>query len=57
MPDLIKYQGEIKNCRFISFSYFLLHEIYNYWIKFKNVEDVKIKAQSYIQSLKNKILM
>jgi len=55
MPDLIKYQGEIKNCRFISFSYFLLHEIYNYWNKFKNVLDVKIKAQSYIQSLKNKI--
>jgi hypothetical protein len=54
MPDLIKYQGEIKNCRFISFSYFLLHEIYNYWNKFKNVEDVKIKAQSYIQSLKKK---
>lgn len=55
MPDLIKYQGEIKNCRFISFSYFLLHEIYNYWNKFKNVLDVKIKAQSYIKSLKNKI--
>ena len=55
MPDLIKYQGEIKNCRFISFSYFLLHEIYDYWNKFKNVLDVKIKAQSYIQSLKNKI--
>ena len=55
MPDLIKYQGEIKNCRFISFSYFLLHEIYNYWNKYKNVLDVKNKAQSYIQSLKNKI--
>ena len=55
LPDLIKYQGDIKNCRFISFSYFLLLEIYNYLNKLKECIDLKNKTQSYIQRLKNKL--
>ena len=38
LPDLVKYQGEIKNCKFISFSYFLIHELYIYWDKIKEYQ-------------------
>ena len=56
LPDLIKYQGEIKNCKFISFSYFLIHELYIYWNKIKEFHDVKNKTQTYIKYLKSKIV-
>jgi hypothetical protein len=56
LPDLIKYQGEIKNCKFISFSYFLIHELYIYWDKIKEYHDVKNKTQTYIKYLKSKIV-
>lgn len=56
LPDLVKYQGEIKNCKFISFSYFLIHELYIYWDKIKELHDIKNKAQNYIKYLKSKIV-
>ena len=56
LPDLVKYQGEIKNCKFISFSYFLIHELYIYWDKIKEYHDVKNKTQTYIKYLKSKIV-
>jgi hypothetical protein len=56
LPELIKYQGEIKNCKFISFSYFLIHELYIYWDKIKEYHDVKNKTQTYIKYLKSKIV-
>ena len=56
LPDLVKYQGEIKNCKFISFSYFLIHELYIYWDKIKGIHDVKNKAQAYIKYLKSQIV-
>lgn len=56
LPDLVKYQGEIKNCKFISFSYFLIHELYIYWDKIKELHDIKTKAQSNIKFLKSKIV-
>jgi hypothetical protein len=56
LPDMIKYQGEIKNCKFISFSYFLIHELYIYWNKIKEFHDVKNKTQTYIKYLKSKIV-
>ena len=56
LPDLVKYQGEIKNCKFISFSYFLIHELYIYWDKIKEFHEVKNKAQTYIKYLKSKIV-
>ena len=55
LPDFIKNQGEIKNNRFISFSYFLLNEMYIYWNKLKEIISLKDKAQNYIECLKNKI--
>lgn len=55
LPDFIKHQGEIKNNRFISFSYFLLHEIYIYWNKLKEFLNLKGKAQFDIECLKKKI--
>ena len=54
LPDCTKNQDIIKNNRFISFSYFLIHEIYNYWNKLKEISNLKEKTQSYIQSLKEK---
>ena len=35
LPDLIKYEGDLKNDRFISFSYFILFEVNNYLKKIK----------------------
>ena len=55
LPDLIKYKGDIKNNRFISFSYFLLNEIYIYWNKLKEFLNLKRQTQNYIERLKNKV--
>ena len=55
LPDLIKYQGDIKNCRFICLSYFLINEIYLYWIKVEEFINLKNKTHSYILCLKEKI--
>ena len=55
LPDLIKYQGDIKTCRFISFSYFLILEIYQYWNKLKESINIKNETNSYIHYLKDKI--
>ena len=55
LPDLIKYQGDIKTCRFICFSYFLILEIYQYWNKLKESINIKNETNSYIHYLKDKI--
>lgn len=55
LPDLIKYEGEIKNNKFICFSYFILFEANNYWIKFKEYIQLKNKTQHYLDCLKIKI--
>ena len=55
LPDLIKYKGDIKNNRFVSFSYFLLKEIYIYWNKLKEFLNLKKQTQKYIECLKLKI--
>ena len=55
LPDLIKYEGEIKNYKFICFSYFILFEANNYWIKFKEHIHLKNKTQHYLDCLKIKI--
>ncbi len=55
LPDLIKYNGDIKTSKFITFSYFLLFEVNNYWIKIKEHIQIKNKTQHYIDSLKEKI--
>ena len=56
LPNLIKYEGEIKNNKFICFSYFILYEANNYWINYKEYIQLKNKTQYYIDSLKKKIL-
>ena len=55
LPDLIKYEGEIKDIKFISFSYYILNEVNNYFKTLKNSIKVKNEIQSYIDSLKTKI--
>ena len=55
LPDLIRYEGDIKNCRFISFSYFILYEFNNYLKKNKEYAQIKDKIQYYIDCLKKKI--
>ena len=55
LPDLIKYKGDIKNIRFISFSYFLLNEIYIFWNKLRDFLNLKKQTQTYIECLKKKI--
>ena len=55
LPDLIKYDGEIKNIKFISFSYYILNEANNHLKTIKNSIKVKNEIQNYIDSLKNKI--
>ena len=55
LPDFIKHQGDIKNNRFISFSYFLLHEIYIYWNKLKEFLNLKNQTQKDIDCLNQKI--
>lgn len=56
LPDFIKNQGDMKNDKFIKFTYFLMHEIYNYWNKLKESLNLKNKTQSYIEHLKYKFL-
>ena len=56
LPNLIKYEGEIKNNKFICFSYFILYEANNYWLNYKEYIQLKNKTQHYIDSLKKKIL-
>ena len=55
LPDLIRYEGDIKNNRFISFSYFILYEMNNYLKKNKELAQIKDKIQYYIDCLKKKI--
>jgi hypothetical protein len=55
LPNLIKYDVEIKNSKFISFSYFILYEANNYWKNYKEYKQLKQKIQYYIDSLKKKI--
>ena len=55
LPDFIKHNENIKNNRFICFSYFLLNEIYIYWNKIKQFLSLKNKTQYYIDCLKKKI--
>jgi hypothetical protein len=54
LPDCIKNPDIIRNNRFISFSYFLLHEIYNYWNELKEMRNLKEKTQKYLQCIKKK---
>ena len=56
LPDFIKNQGDMKNDKFIKFTYFLMQEIYNYWNKLKESLNLKNKTQSYIEHLKYKFL-
>ena len=55
LPDLIRYEGDIKNNRFISFSYFILYEMNNYLKKNKELAQNIDKIQYYIDCLKKKI--
>lgn len=56
LPDLIKYEGDIKNNRFISFSYFILFELNNYLKKIKEIIQLKNKMLHYIDGLRKKII-
>jgi hypothetical protein len=55
LPDFIKHNETIKNNRFISFSYFLLNEIYIFWNKLKEFLNLKNQTKYYIECLKRKI--
>jgi hypothetical protein len=55
LPDLIKYEGDIKNNRFISFSYFILYEAKNYFIKLKEFIQLINRTNYYIDYLRKKI--
>jgi hypothetical protein len=55
MPNLIKYDGEIKNNKFISFSYFILYEVNFYWKQYRECIEFKNEAEYYIDYLKKKI--
>ena len=55
LPDFIKNQDDINKDKFIKFSYFLMHEIYNYWNKLKEFLNLKNQTQCYIEHLKLKI--
>ncbi len=56
LPDLIKYEGDLKNDRFISFSYFILFEVNNYLKKIKEIIQLKNKMLHYIDGLRKKII-
>ena len=56
LPDLIKYEGDIKNNRFISFSYFILFELNNFLKKIKEIIQLKNKMLHYIDGLRKKII-
>ncbi len=56
LPDLIKYEGDLKNDRFISFSYFILFEVNNYLKKIKEIIQLKNKTLHYIDGLRKKII-
>ena len=56
LPDLIKYEGDIKNNRFISFSYFILYEAKNYFIKLKEFIQLINRTNYYIDYLRKKIV-
>ena len=55
LPDFIKHNETIKNNRFISFSYFLLNEIYIFWNKLKEFLNLKNQTKYYLECLKRKI--
>ena len=55
LPDFIKHQENIKKNRFISFSFFLMNEIYIYWNKLKEFLNLKNQTQYYIEYLKQKL--
>ena len=55
IPNLIKYEGEIKNSKFISFSYFILYEANYYWKNYKDYTLLIYKIQKSIEFLKKKI--
>ena len=55
LPDIIKYDGPIKNIRFISFSYFILSEAYNYFKNLKQYFQIKNEIQGYIDGLNDKL--
>ena len=55
LPNLIKYEGDIKTNRFICFSSFILTEANSYWRKFKEYIQLKNKTHHYIEGLRKKI--
>ena len=55
IPNLIKYEGEIKNNKFICFSYFILYEVNCYWKKYKEYTQLIFKIKNSIELLKKKI--
>ena len=55
LPNLIKYEGKIKNNKFISFSYFILYEANFFLKKYKELIRNKIETQNSIDILKKKI--
>ena len=56
LPDLIKYEGDIKHYRFISFSYFILYEANNYFVKLKEFIQLINRTNHHIDYLKKKIV-
>ena len=55
LPDLIKYEGEIKTNRFVCFSCIILSEANIYWKKLKEYIQLITKTYHYIDCLKKKI--
>ena len=55
LPDLVKYDGKIKESKFISFSYFILKELNNHFKDIKNSIENKSKIKNYINCLKKNL--
>ena len=55
IPNLIKYEGEIKNNKFICFSYFILYEANYYWKNYIEYTQLIFKIKNSIELLKKKI--
>ena len=55
LPDLIKYVGKFKNSKFISFSYFIIKELYIHFQDIRKFIDIKNDIKEFIACLKKKI--